>query len=352
MEAVDIQARGMAGEALAQTSQVAQDLADLSLTGGAGVTSENFTATDGQTVFPLTNTNGVIFAVVVENVIQTLSIGFTLNAAKNEATLTSGASLSDTVTLYYTVAVGGSSSDPIATYTHTGNIETYVTAVDVDTDTFTAVGHGLADTNKVYLMIKSGEPNVYLDNICPGGIVPATAYYVVNKAANTFQLSATSGGAAINLTTNANLDMTRFYFEKMTGVISSYAFTPLTAKKRYKARYVGRSFIKTGTNWVLPTGTNANGKWIGPNGNAYTIAYLLSLSNIWNDVITNIDGSNQLYVDYVGLNIGTNNTTTTIATRLARNAVRQDITNTDITSITFTIAEGIPNGTTLEIYDV
>lgn len=56
---------------------------------------------------------------------------------------------------------------------------------------FTATAHGLSDTDTLILNT---------DGALPTGLSVDTQYYVVNKADNTFQLSATSGGSAINTT--------------------------------------------------------------------------------------------------------------------------------------------------------
>jgi hypothetical protein len=63
--------------------------------------SESFTATAGQTVFDLTDTDGIIYMVLVNKVEQRPTTEYTLDSAKNTATLTSGATVGDEVTLYY-----------------------------------------------------------------------------------------------------------------------------------------------------------------------------------------------------------------------------------------------------------
>jgi len=106
----------MAGVSGAQAiSALSEQLA--LITGGTtfsgSISQDPKTATAGQTVFGLTNTSGIIFLVVVNNVPQTLGIGYSLNTGKNTATLSSGAEFDDTVTLHYylagTTTSGGSS---------------------------------------------------------------------------------------------------------------------------------------------------------------------------------------------------------------------------------------------------
>ncbi len=64
--------------------------------------------------------------------------------------------------------------------------------VDTATDTLTAVGHTLANGDKVRLSNSGGA--------LPAGLSANTDYYVINASTNTLQLSATSGGAAIDIT--------------------------------------------------------------------------------------------------------------------------------------------------------
>lgn len=62
------------------------------------------------------------------------------------------------------------------------------------TNIFTSVAHGLANDTIVYVATQS-------TGILPAGLTALTAYYVINTAADTFQLSATIGGSAIDITT-------------------------------------------------------------------------------------------------------------------------------------------------------
>lgn len=66
--------------------------------------------------------------------------------------------------------------------------------VDYSTDTITITGHNLDNGDSVYY-VSPAAPAYPI-----GGLVSGGYYYVVNKTLNTFQLSATSGGSAINLT--------------------------------------------------------------------------------------------------------------------------------------------------------
>ena len=63
---------------------------------------------------------------------------------------------------------------------------------DAGTDTITSAAHGLANADRVFVSSQT---------TLPGGLSASTVYYVISAAANTFQLAATEGGAAINITT-------------------------------------------------------------------------------------------------------------------------------------------------------
>jgi hypothetical protein len=60
-------------------------------------------------------------------------------------------------------------------------------------DTLFSVGHGLVDTNRVMLY------NVFAETL-PTGLTEGTIYFVVSATTNTFKVSLTSGGAAVDIT--------------------------------------------------------------------------------------------------------------------------------------------------------
>lgn len=106
----------------------------------------------------------------------------------NTATLNSG-----TQYLGYTTFGGASPKKGFAT----------VDAADVTANTITSNGHGLVNTDRVIAFNVVGET-------IPGGITEGAAYFVVGAATDTFQIALTSGGAAIDLTTQGEI-----YFEKV-----------------------------------------------------------------------------------------------------------------------------------------
>lgn len=62
--------------------------------------------------------------------------------------------------------------------------------VDISTDIVTCYGHSYANTNTIAF---------YGDSV-PGGLVEGTVYFVRDATTDTFKVAATSGGAAIDLT--------------------------------------------------------------------------------------------------------------------------------------------------------
>lgn len=75
-----------------------------------------------------------------------------------------------------------------------GSYSDYTT--DIATDRIQRVAHGWLNNQVVALVTNVFVPG----SVPPTGIVEGTRYFIVNKTANDFQLSATLGGAAINLT--------------------------------------------------------------------------------------------------------------------------------------------------------
>jgi hypothetical protein len=88
----------------AEVTSIDERVTDIEEGGGntlaGNIQSETFTATAGQTEFTLSDTNGSLFMVIVNNVIQTVGVGYT-KTSEIKATLTSGASLNDKVTIHY-----------------------------------------------------------------------------------------------------------------------------------------------------------------------------------------------------------------------------------------------------------
>lgn len=66
------------------------------------------------------------------------------------------------------------------------------------TDTITSYGHGLANTNRIIVQALVGQT-------LPAGLSATVVYFVVGATTDTFQVSLTSGGAAVDITANGHL---------------------------------------------------------------------------------------------------------------------------------------------------
>lgn len=71
-----------------------------------------------------------------------------------------------------------------------------LTIVDPAADTITITGHDFADGDEITYNVPASPATAL------GGLTDATNYFIISATANTFQLSATSGGAAIDITPN------------------------------------------------------------------------------------------------------------------------------------------------------
>jgi len=111
--------------------------------------------------------------------------------------------------MYFNVT-GKGASDTVQVFTKTGSSQSAVedmvdcTAANA-TETFTDNDHGLANADRIVL-----------DGTVPTGTSDSTMYYVVGKTTNTFQVSLTSGGAAVAFTT----DGTSVTYKKWDGPLA------------------------------------------------------------------------------------------------------------------------------------
>jgi hypothetical protein len=78
-----------------------------------------------------------------------------------------------------------------------------VDSTDVTNDTITSSGHGLANADRVMVF------NVFAESL-PAGLTEGAAYFVVSSATDTFKVSNTSGGSAVDITGQGEL-----YFQKV-----------------------------------------------------------------------------------------------------------------------------------------
>lgn len=125
-------------------------------------------------------------------------------------------------------------SNLLVDYTHTSNLEISGFTVDTATGIFTKAGHGLANNDLLYVCINAGTGTLLLKNVTYNEFLSTASMnrYVVNATTNTFQLSLTSGGAAMTtLTPLAGTDISKWHFEKRTagGLYDSMEFTGIAS---------------------------------------------------------------------------------------------------------------------------
>lgn len=85
--------------------------------------------------------------------------------------------------------------DNFSSYLYNISIEQNSTNIVVGTDTFNSTAHGLANNEPVKFETTGSLPSP---------ISSSTLYYIINATANTFQISTTVGGAALNITTTGS----------------------------------------------------------------------------------------------------------------------------------------------------
>lgn len=95
-----------------------------------------------------------------------------------------------------------------------------VNAAGVTADAFDSPAHGLVNTNSVLIWATIGA-------VLPTGVAEDTEYFVVGATTDTFQLAATSGGAAINITAIGDGDVQKFTPEVFAGA-GTYQVTTFT----------------------------------------------------------------------------------------------------------------------------
>jgi len=101
-----------------------------------------------------------------------------------------GADVDMVITSKYSTLKGslsGSGSISVPQTTKNGTI----TAINTGTEFFTSVAHGLVNGDQVF---------IDSTGTMPAPLERKVVYYVINKTVDTFQLSLTSGGSAINVT--------------------------------------------------------------------------------------------------------------------------------------------------------
>lgn len=239
----------------------------------------------------------------------------------------------------------------VESYVHSGNIEAAVSAVDVDTNIFTSIGHGLADGNLIVPVLNQDAGNVYPITVYAGGVT-ATKYYVINKTDDTFQISLTSGGEAVDITTNESIDLTKWHFEKyaVTVVISD-----LPPAKKYRVVIQGRQPNPTtgglNNNFLVNGISDDGGKAIKETGTTYSIGDNSFKANVYMNLEVLIDFTDALTLKIKGYTTnctaaGAFATTVIDRVRTIPTKIAQDI-------VSFSTGNWVVvNGLTIQVFDM
>jgi hypothetical protein len=248
-------------------------------------------------------------------------------------------------------ALDSSVGTPIATYTHTANKEVTVSAVDINTDTFTSIGHGLNNGDKLYPIINFTSGNVYPPDKYVGGVSYRpdgyTFYYIGVIDADHFKLYSDSGRTTVvDLVANANMDLTKWHFEKFN---SDPVITNLPARDKYKLIINGRNLYKQAYAYILPNNLGNAGEWLTPSL-GYPILGLYGDISIDAEII--IDYKKYLTIKVSGVGIYSNNASSNSQNAVTNRIIKDpNYVGGTITSIAFS-AWGMANGTTVEVYKV
>ena len=234
---------------------------------------------------------------------------------------------------------------PKHTYTYDSNPEIVISAVDVDTETFTSEGHGLVSNDKIFAVTNGGA--VFPLAVFAGGLTHIQ-YYVIYVDEDHFQISDASGpGAALNITTNASIDLTKWHFEK--NLVTSVDLTSMSISDR--ARIVIKGIIPIHGGFVSIRPNSLYGNCLASNTTTYGNAIFFG------------DGSVQFVVDalltlndVVSLMIlshfAKSNTTSAVAnTEINRRFTWLNETTQTLASLRVTFSTGIANGLLVEVYD-
>ena len=247
-------------------------------------------------------------------------------------------------------------TDPVASYTHTTNAEITVSAVDLDTEIFTSVGHGLSNNDKIYPTLNSDAGALYpLQQYCGG--MAQQAYYAIVVSPDTFQISASSGpGAAVDITSAG--DITKWHFETHTaGVIIS----GLVAKTKYRVKINGKFSGSANAVFLTPTApTTWNSPvWMRTGGTTLSTPQLIiGNANIYCNIDAIIDSTDYAKIVAVVSSFAVNAAQAAqyVATSGIYGLYSPDtsIADTNITSILIygSATSGILNGTKIEVYDL
>ena len=165
--------------------------------------------------------------------------------------------------------ISSASGRLLATYVHTSNKEVFVSSVDVTTNTFTSVGHGLTNGQMIAPTLNLSAGSVYPLAVYSGGITQRV-FYVISATTDTFKVSLTNGGAEVDITTNATQDLTKWHFEVAT--TDSIIISSLPSSYKFRLILNGKDLLNIGNVYVTPilTPSSVHANYISSLGNVYS----------------------------------------------------------------------------------
>jgi hypothetical protein len=243
---------------------------------------------------------------------------------------------------------------PMARYVHSGNTEVVVSAVDVGTGVFTSVGHPLQNGDMVMPVLNADINGVYPAKVYQTPLANTAPYYVVNRTADTFKLSATSGGAAITLSANADIDLTKWHLETVPAGLS---MQNLAVGKRCRVTVRGRIMLDATAGYLLPNGEGLvnSATNLFTHGTTFNYPTLPAEGSMFADMEFIVDWTeDNLTIKQRGFTIR-NNSATAYATRVLNHATRLRLASQDINSLVFhnlnnSYRWAFANGTVIEVY--
>lgn len=125
------------------------------------------------------------------------------------------------------------------------------------TNYIVATGHVFANGHRV--RVKAD----YLGDSLPGSLSDSTTYYVINSATDTFQVSLTSGGAAVDITTDGGNFSVRQYGNCEIAIgIDDTAASDIGASSAQAATIANETSVPSGVLFTTPL-TKADGLSLG-----------------------------------------------------------------------------------------
>lgn len=135
------------------------------------------------------------------------------------------------------------------------------------TDKFTFTSHGFSDGEAVRIDAE------YATDTLPTGVNNSTTYYVVSSAANDFKLSATQGGAAIDITVDGTATVRRYSHTTVTIAIDNLAASAIGSASAQADLIASETTAPSAVGAFSAPTTKASGLSLGnlANGNCRAV---------------------------------------------------------------------------------